>query len=96
MLFSLLSSRPLKAALLGAAATSASISCLIAVTGDYRLLHTPAAYVEVVPLRWAVIGLLVLVDAVLACAGCGRPAKQTAGTDGRCCSGCGRGATRYP
>jgi hypothetical protein len=66
MFFSLLSSRPLQAAILGAFAASASASLLVYLDGHGRSIHMLPVYVNVVPERLLVLALVAAVDLGLA------------------------------
>ena len=60
--FSLLSSRPLQAAIMGVVATSASVTMLIHLDGHGRLIHTLPVYVDVVPMRLLIVAVMAAVD----------------------------------
>ena len=94
--FSLLSSRPLQAALLGVVATSATISALIGIEGDWRLLHTLPPYVKVVPARLVILAVMAAVDIGLALRGCARRGQRRAPTKRLPLGGGLSSATRPP
>ena len=60
--FSLFSSRPLQAAILGIVATSASVSALVYLDGNGRLIHTLPVYVNVVPMRLTIAAVMAEID----------------------------------
>lgn len=64
--FSLLSSRPLQAAILGVVATSASVSALVYLDGNGRSIHTLPVYVNVVPMRLVMVAVMAAIDLGLA------------------------------
>ena len=64
--FSLFSSRPLQAAILGIVATSASESALVYLDGNGRLIHTLPVYVNVVPMRLTIAAVMAEIDLGLA------------------------------